>query len=99
MLLLLLPAAYRAFKLGGKSTLVTAVIREGIFFYIYLFIVTLVNLVVLLKLSPDYFALLPVFSRVVQSALSCRVVLHVREKADTSRVHGIKLSTISGNSV
>ncbi|KAF9000847.1 hypothetical protein BDQ17DRAFT_1542986, partial [Cyathus striatus] len=77
MMLLLLPPAYNAFRSGGRSTLANVVIRDGIIYYIYLFIATLVNMVLVLNLTPDYFALLATFARVIYSALSCRIILNI----------------------
>ncbi|KAF8999626.1 hypothetical protein BDQ17DRAFT_744982 [Cyathus striatus] len=84
MMLLMLPPAYDAYKRGGKSTLANVVIRDGIIYYVYLFVVSLVNIVVLLKISPDYFSLLSVISRVIHSSLCCRVVLNIRERMGKS---------------
>ncbi|KAF9007875.1 hypothetical protein BDQ17DRAFT_1350147 [Cyathus striatus] len=94
MMVLMLPIAFRALKMGGRSTLANAVIRDGVIFYIFLFAISLVNMVALLTLTPDYFALLAAIGRVIHSALSCRVVLHAREQGwNTSRVHS---TTITG---
>ncbi|KAF8999610.1 hypothetical protein BDQ17DRAFT_1360692 [Cyathus striatus] len=94
MMLLMLPPAYDAFRRGGKSTMASTVIRDGIIYYIYLFVVSLVNMVVLLKLSPDYFSLLAILGRVIHSALSCRVVLNIREQGWAN--HRLHSTTITG---
>ncbi|KAF8982729.1 hypothetical protein BDQ17DRAFT_812144 [Cyathus striatus] len=91
MLLLMLPAAFTAFKLGCRSNMTSIVIRDGIIYYIYLIFLSLVGLVVM-SLAPEYFAVLALYEMVTYAALSCRVVLHIREQAaNNSEVH-----TISG---
>ncbi|KAF8990287.1 hypothetical protein BDQ17DRAFT_1414103 [Cyathus striatus] len=94
MMLFMLPPAYKAFITGGKTSMTKIVIRDGIIYYIYIFVLTLVNMVVQLKLSPDYFSLFTPIWRVVHSALCCRVVLNIREQGwKTVQVH---CTTISG---
>ncbi|KAF8975948.1 hypothetical protein BDQ17DRAFT_234813 [Cyathus striatus] len=91
MLLLMLPAAFTAFKLGGRSNMTNIVIRDGIIYYIYLIFLSLVGLVVM-SLVPEYFAVLALYEMVTYAALSCRVILHIREQpANNSKAH-----TISG---
>ncbi|KAF8998365.1 hypothetical protein BDQ17DRAFT_814328 [Cyathus striatus] len=109
ILLLMLPAAFTAFKLGGRSNMTNIVIRDGNFpdnsiiyvldlvgytgivYYIYLILVSLTNLVVI-SLEPALFSMLAIYARVAYAALSCRVVLHIREQAaNDSQVH-----TVSG---
>ncbi|KAF8989708.1 hypothetical protein BDQ17DRAFT_421948 [Cyathus striatus] len=94
MMLLMLPPAYNAYKRGCKSTMANTAIRDGIIYYIYLFVVCLVNVVGLSKLSPDYFSMLAILGRVIHSTLTCRVVLNIREQGwETHRLHG---TTITG---
>ncbi|KAF8990286.1 hypothetical protein BDQ17DRAFT_387250 [Cyathus striatus] len=95
MMLLLLPPAYNAFRRGGKSTLANIVIRDGIIYYIYLFVASLVNMIVVIKLSPDYFALLATFGRAIYSAISCRIVLNIREQGwQNQRVHNTAIAEV-----
>ncbi|KAF8996813.1 hypothetical protein BDQ17DRAFT_1329751 [Cyathus striatus] len=54
MVLVLIPA-FKAFKQNEKSYILKTVLRDGIIYYMYLFVVSLANLVVIRTLSPDYF--------------------------------------------
>ncbi|KAF8998362.1 hypothetical protein BDQ17DRAFT_1411070 [Cyathus striatus] len=108
MLSLMLPPAFTAFKLGGRSNMTNIVIRDGncldnstiyvldsvgytgIMYYVYLIPITEVAMVI--SLEPALFSMLAIYARVAYAALSCRVVLHIREQATkNSQVH-----TISG---
>ncbi|KAF8995930.1 hypothetical protein BDQ17DRAFT_966596 [Cyathus striatus] len=90
MLLMLVPA----YETRGQSKLVRAVFRDGIIYYIYLFTMTLGNLIVTRKLSNDYFTIIMILERVIHAVLACRVILHMREQAwKGDHVH---ISTISG---
>ncbi|KAF8977660.1 hypothetical protein BDQ17DRAFT_122310 [Cyathus striatus] len=90
MLMLMLPPAFTAFKMGGKLYMTNIVIRDGIIYYIYLFLMSLANIVAMLKLL-----LLCITGSTYKGdlcPLSCRVVLHIRE---SSQKH-IQVHTISG---
>ncbi|KAF8999603.1 hypothetical protein BDQ17DRAFT_1328142 [Cyathus striatus] len=92
MMLLLLPPAYDAFRRGGKSTLANIVIRDGIIYYIYLFVASLVNMVIVLKLSRLKIELYR-FGRVIYGAISCRIVLNIREQVwKDKRVHHMAIA-------
>ncbi|KAF8987646.1 hypothetical protein BDQ17DRAFT_1370875 [Cyathus striatus] len=83
-------------KYGGQSHLTRVVYRDGAVYYIYIFIFSLANITVGLKL-PQYAVLLAIPQRAVHSVLACRVVLHVRKQAlrdSFEGVHSISLTTI-----
>ncbi|KAF8983441.1 hypothetical protein BDQ17DRAFT_1377980, partial [Cyathus striatus] len=94
MLFMLVPAYELLVKTGGQSKLVRVVFRDGIIYYIYLFIMSLGNLIVTRILSNDYFTIIMILERVIHTVLACRVILHMREQAwEGSHVH---ITTISG---
>ncbi|KAF8998359.1 hypothetical protein BDQ17DRAFT_814010 [Cyathus striatus] len=62
MLLLMLPPAFTAFKLGGRSNMTSIIIRD-----------------VAISLNPVFFSMVAIHARVAYAALSCRVILHIRE--------------------
>ncbi|KAF4585293.1 hypothetical protein EYR40_002130 [Pleurotus pulmonarius] len=76
--------AYRAYvgwsNGGGNTALFTAVYRDGILYYLYLFVLSLVNIIVI-KVFPKYIILLAAVERVVHSVLASRVILHIRDLA------------------
>ncbi|KAF9007424.1 hypothetical protein BDQ17DRAFT_1422801 [Cyathus striatus] len=72
--------ASRTRRLVVTSELLQTVYRDGITYYIYLFVLSLVNVILVLKLPLDYVNLLSTLERVMQSILGCRVILHIRER-------------------
>ncbi|KAF9070504.1 hypothetical protein BDP27DRAFT_1446983 [Rhodocollybia butyracea] len=76
--LILIPAlAY--FRSGNWSALTTVVYRDGIIYYLFLFVFSVVNVVAILVLPND----LQVFfspQRVMHTLLTSRVILHIRSQ-------------------
>jgi hypothetical protein len=73
--------SYKGYKtfLGSRDPLIATLYRDGILFFIFLFLISLTN-VLILSLGPnEYQNLITTFQRVMHSLLSCRVLLHVRE--------------------
>ncbi|KAF9441300.1 hypothetical protein P691DRAFT_766460 [Macrolepiota fuliginosa MF-IS2] len=66
---------------GTNSNLVRVVYHDGILYYIYMFIISLLNFLVVFKFSNEHVDLLLTMERVLQSVLACRVVLHIRQEA------------------
>ncbi|TFK21548.1 hypothetical protein FA15DRAFT_707132 [Coprinopsis marcescibilis] len=62
----------------SKSTLIRTLCRDGIFYYVFLFLVSLGEVIVLLLGPPEYADLLTVFQRVMHSILAARVMLNAR---------------------
>ncbi|KAF8995038.1 hypothetical protein BDQ17DRAFT_1038604 [Cyathus striatus] len=53
--LLTVVPAYRSIRNGVESRIVYIVFKDGVIYYICLFVLTLANMVVVSTLSPDYF--------------------------------------------
>ncbi|KAJ3570795.1 hypothetical protein NP233_g4168 [Leucocoprinus birnbaumii] len=70
------------YERGGNSKFIRVVYRDGIIYYIYLFILSFANAVLILKLSRSHHDvnMLVMMERVVHSVLACRVVLGLREQ-------------------
>jgi len=62
----------------ANSTLVLVLFRDGIMNYIYLFILSVINVIVLLTAHHGYSTLLTALQRVMHSILSARILLHLR---------------------
>ncbi|PFH53735.1 hypothetical protein AMATHDRAFT_967 [Amanita thiersii Skay4041] len=77
--LLLMIRAYQEFRNGGKSRLWFVIYRDGIVYYNYLFVLSLMTVVFIEKLPPDFLPLLSVIARAVHPVLTARVVLNARE--------------------
>ncbi|KAF9448152.1 hypothetical protein P691DRAFT_801261 [Macrolepiota fuliginosa MF-IS2] len=80
MFLLITIRGLFAVQSGGHSQLVTIAFRDGIIYYIYLFGLSVLNVIVISALPREYVTLLLVFAGVVHSVVACRVVLHIREQ-------------------
>ncbi|KAL0953295.1 hypothetical protein HGRIS_004545 [Hohenbuehelia grisea] len=68
------------------SNLISTAYRDGIMYYIYIFILSTVNVVVILGLQRDLANLLSTLERAVHAALTCRVVLNLRLRAAQNTV-------------
>lgn len=69
----------------SHNRLVYTLYRDGIFFFVYLFLISAGNIIVLVAGPPEYVDLLNTFQRVMHSVLSTRVMLHVRDTANSLR--------------
>ncbi|KIJ22641.1 hypothetical protein M422DRAFT_276896 [Sphaerobolus stellatus SS14] len=66
---------------GTNSTLVSVLYRDGILNYIYLCILSIINVTVLLTAPHGYSTFLTALQRTLHSILSARILLHLREVA------------------
>jgi len=66
---------------GQSTTLVSVLYRDGILNYIYLCLLSIINVVVLLTAPHGYSTLLTATQRALHSILSGRILLHLREAA------------------
>ncbi|KAF7424059.1 hypothetical protein PC9H_009360 [Pleurotus ostreatus] len=73
-------------RLRGSSALLRTIYRDGITYYIALFILALMNIVTVAMLPKEFVNLFSVLMRAVHSTLTSRVVLHLREQAERSTV-------------
>ncbi|KAH6906050.1 hypothetical protein BKA70DRAFT_1152199 [Coprinopsis sp. MPI-PUGE-AT-0042] len=81
MLVLILIPAYKSYKAGGTSQFVRSVYRDGIVYYVYLFALSLLNIILVLKLSLDLAILLTQMERVLHSVLTGRVILNIHAES------------------
>ncbi|TFK26983.1 hypothetical protein FA15DRAFT_246845 [Coprinopsis marcescibilis] len=66
----------------SNSTLVAVLYRDGTFYYVFLFAVSLGEVIIILAGPPEYADLLTTFQRVMHSILAARVMLNVRNTAN-----------------
>lgn len=71
-------------RFGGSSALLRTIYRDGITYYIALFVLSLMNIVTVATLPKEFVNLFSVLLRTVHSTLTSRVVLHLREQAEKS---------------
>ncbi|KZS86853.1 hypothetical protein SISNIDRAFT_461442 [Sistotremastrum niveocremeum HHB9708] len=67
----------------ASSTLVAVLYRDGLLNYIYLFVLSIINVTVLLTAPHGYTTLLTAMQRVMHSILSARILLHLRQAASS----------------
>ncbi|KAF8148278.1 hypothetical protein B0H34DRAFT_737686 [Crassisporium funariophilum] len=65
-------------RLGTHETLQDIIYRDGLIFYIYLFILSTIQIIVIWTLPTDYILVLAGLERCSHSVLSSRVLLHIR---------------------
>jgi len=82
VLMLMLVPAVQAYRSGGNRALTRAVYRDGVIYYLYLFVLSFINVVVVRTLPPQYQQLLLSLQRVLHSMLTSRVLLHIRAQAE-----------------
>lgn len=74
--------AYRSYRLGGNSQFVRSVYTDGILYYVCLFVLSALNIAVVVSMPRDLVALLSMMERVLHSVLTCRVVLHIHSMSN-----------------
>lgn len=93
LLMLILISALRHERDPTLSTSLSGVVyRDGILYYIYLFVLSLANVVIIVLLPGEMGELLSCLERISYSLLTSRVVLHIRRHAQKT-VHCADLST------
>lgn len=65
----------------SRNRLVHILYRDGIFYFVYIFMISMGNIIVLLAGPPQYLDLMTTLQRVVHSILSTRIILHTRASA------------------
>ncbi|KAF9258629.1 hypothetical protein L218DRAFT_1004776 [Marasmius fiardii PR-910] len=73
--------AFRVFRRGGNSHLLKVVCRDGVLYYALIFIVSLINVIMILILPSDFILLLSPFERILHSILASHAILHIRKVA------------------
>lgn len=87
-LVMMVIPGFAAYRTGGSSQLVRVVYRDGVIYYVYIFLVSLVNVIVINRLPPDLVHLLSSFERILHCILTSRIVLHIREIGAVDHIHG-----------
>ncbi|KAF9553767.1 hypothetical protein CPC08DRAFT_216582 [Agrocybe pediades] len=78
VLLMMVVPGLEAYRSGGETALLDIVYREGMVYYLYLFILSVVNIVIVKLLPAEYQNLFTSTERVIHSILASRVLLHIR---------------------
>jgi len=85
ILALMIISAFRSYRRGSNSELSYIIHRDGILFYIYIFLFTVANLVITIVLPIDMGILLSPLEDALYSVLTARVVLNIRFFGNRSR--------------
>jgi len=81
---LMLIEGIRCYKLSSNSQLFRVVFKNGLLYYLYLFALSLCNVIVVKTVPPHLQVVLIFTERVVHSILACRVVLEIRGQVTKS---------------
>ncbi|PFH46130.1 hypothetical protein AMATHDRAFT_70597 [Amanita thiersii Skay4041] len=81
--LLLGRRAIIAFKYGGKTRLSNFIYKDGIMYYMYTMLMSVLGMILILTLPPEYTRLTVGPTHVIHTALTSRVVLHTRRLASS----------------
>ncbi|KAF9254029.1 hypothetical protein L218DRAFT_1010209 [Marasmius fiardii PR-910] len=77
--LMLIPGV-RVYRSGGRTQLIEIVYRDGILLYTFLLLFSTIDVVIVISF-PYLLSLLPTFERVIQSILTSRAILRIRQVA------------------
>jgi len=78
LLILMIISAFRSYRRGNNNELSYIIHRDGILSYVFLFCITVVNLVITIVLPIDMMILLTPLEDVLYSVLTTRIVLNIR---------------------
>ncbi|KAG7089116.1 hypothetical protein E1B28_010825 [Marasmius oreades] len=82
ILVMILIPGVAAYRRGRRSSeLVKTVYQDGVMYYAFTFLTSVINVIVNIALPPDLMFLLSSFERVIHSLLASRAILHIREVA------------------
>ncbi|KAG7089113.1 hypothetical protein E1B28_010822 [Marasmius oreades] len=78
-LVMILVPGIEAYRKGGRSELVKTIYQDGVMYYAFIFLCSMINVIVILRLPDDMVVLLSSFERVLHSLLTSRALLHIRQ--------------------
>ncbi|KAF9001283.1 hypothetical protein BDQ17DRAFT_1426573 [Cyathus striatus] len=88
------------FTSSRPGELLKPMLKDGILYYFYLFVLSALNVIVIRAMPIDYLNLLTMLERVIHAILTCRVVLHIRDSAKTEAYHdSLNECYLSGSSM
>ncbi|KAF9258631.1 hypothetical protein L218DRAFT_990449 [Marasmius fiardii PR-910] len=79
MFILMAIPGFAAYRIGGTSKFVKVVYRDGVMYYAFSFMVSLMNVILILVLPANLGIAISPFLRVLHSLLASHAVLHIRE--------------------
>lgn len=85
ILVLMVIPGVKTYRRGEDDSFHAIVYRDGVMFYIYLFVLSTINVVVVTTLSENYLDMLSSVERCLHSMLTSRVVLNIRDYVRNAR--------------
>jgi len=95
LLVLMVIPAVRAYRCGGSTALTRGVYRDGVIYYLYLFVLSSINVIIIETLPDQYQHLLASVTRVLHSILTSRALLHIRFQAGGDPVRSDGLTDLN----
>lgn len=92
ILILMVYRGYISYRNGGNSALFNVVYRDGVLYYFYLFVLSLVNIIVISS-HPRYIFILASYEHAIHAILASRMILHMRDLASRDPFGAWELST------
>ncbi|KAF5363447.1 hypothetical protein D9756_001010 [Leucocoprinus leucothites] len=81
MLALMTAQALPALRSEYTLPLTRLIYRDGVIYYVYIFLLSLINAIMIVALPSDLASILVIIEGTMHWVLACRVVLHIREQA------------------
>ncbi|KAF9033066.1 hypothetical protein BDZ89DRAFT_1131133 [Hymenopellis radicata] len=91
MFILMAVKAYQQFVREapvGSSQLLTAILKDGLLYYLYIAGISIMNIVLVTSLSRDLIILLALFKRAIHAILTCRTITNIRAQAKNQVIVG-----------
>ncbi|KAF4621460.1 hypothetical protein D9613_000881 [Agrocybe pediades] len=85
-LVLMVIQGIRSYRVGANSTLMTIIYRDGTVYYLYLFALSVLNIVFAVTVTPTKRFVLTTMERCLHTILASRVILHMRDHARVREV-------------
>jgi len=93
VLCIMIGCAVRAYRLGLVGEFSNVVYRDAIYFYVFLMVVAIANIVVILHLPPSFWTLLQPLQCVLHSVFTSRILINIRMADDRNRKQTTELHT------
>ncbi|KIM39327.1 hypothetical protein M413DRAFT_29491 [Hebeloma cylindrosporum] len=79
MFIMMAIPAFKAYRSRDTPNFLHVVYRDGVLYYLYIYAISLVNIISALTFPPDLILVISLLSRMIHAILACRVVLDIHE--------------------
>ncbi|KAF9266799.1 hypothetical protein L218DRAFT_996361 [Marasmius fiardii PR-910] len=77
----------KAYQRNGRSELVRTIYQDGVIYFAFISLLSIINVIVIIVLPSDLVLLLTSFERVMHSLLTSRAILHIRQVCSQHSTH------------